>query len=41
MVITAILAARRAHAAGLAEVMGLSELVLILAEGGMTTNWAP
>ena len=27
--------------AGLAEVLGLSELVLILAEGGLPTNWAP
>jgi len=26
--------------AGLAEVLGLSALVLILAEGGLTTNWA-
>ena len=41
MVIAAIFAARRAHAAGLAEVLGLRELVLILAEGSMTTNWAP
>ncbi|HYV76701.1 MAG TPA: hypothetical protein VE979_01090 [Streptosporangiaceae bacterium] len=27
--------------AGLAEVLGLSELVLIPAEGGLATNWAP
>ena len=26
--------------AGLAEALGLSALVLILAEGGLTTNWA-